>query len=111
MRRKREEIIIQPKKTGSFKFLFVTFFALIAMTVLFAIGSASEGAKLLSLEKEISRKQAENKNLQEKVVSETSLLKISEKAEEYDLSETQNVIYTNLSAISSGYQEPVASLP
>jgi cell division protein FtsL len=78
------------------KLLFLAIFGFIVFvssSVVVSISIASEGSRYLKLEEEIKTVESENRELQAKVVSEDSLTKISEKADEYGLSKPEKIVY------------------
>jgi cell division protein FtsL len=80
------------------KLLFITiivFMVFVSSSVVVSISIASEGSKYLKLEEEIRKKESENRELQASVVSENSLTRISEKANEYGLMMPEKIVYLN----------------
>lgn len=66
---------------------------LFAANIYLAISSATYGAKLMAMEKQIKVTSEENKKLMEKMASQQSLLVVSKKAEDLGLVKPTQIVY------------------
>jgi len=67
----------------------------VVITVLFALEASSVGAKMIILENKEDLLLQENKELLDKMVSETSLSIISEKSQEMGFIKPTEIVYTS----------------
>lgn len=73
--------------------ILLPFAVLFVANVIVAIGSAAQGAKLMSLESQIRQVEQTNKELTEKLVNNTSLTGVTQTADELGLATPTQVIY------------------
>lgn len=65
------------------------------MLIIVAIGTSSKGTELTSIEAEISELETQNSALRAKIISETSLTKLSESIDEVEYKRQDNLVYLN----------------
>lgn len=73
--------------------ILLPFAVLFIANVIVAIGSAAQGAKLMSLEGQIREAEQKNSELTQQLVSNTSLTGVTEAADELGLAAPTQVIY------------------
>lgn len=75
-------------------FIFISFLTFLFLTtILLAVASSSNGAKLVEVEQEISRLEEENRNLKQAIVSKSSLSEVAKKAEELGFVKPEEILY------------------
>lgn len=87
----RQKAIITPRLNVSTIF-FIGLVVLIFTSVIVAIGSSANAGELIAIEQEIENTKSQNRQLQSKIVTETSLSSIEKKAAEIGLSESENTV-------------------
>ncbi|KKQ75625.1 MAG: hypothetical protein US96_C0008G0011 [Candidatus Woesebacteria bacterium GW2011_GWB1_38_5b] len=70
---------------------------LFSLNVFLSIGSSSQGAQIIDVERKIKILEDENRQLTQTLVIKTSLTKVSERVEELNLVRPTQVVYLNKS--------------
>lgn len=77
---------------------------LFGATIFLAIESSSQGAQLIALERDAQLLEAENRQIEAQIVSQSSLAKVAGMIEELKMVKPEKIVYLNR-------EQPVAQLP